>query len=96
MRHSWRPFSAKWLPEIECYERIRRCSRCKTKKKQVIAPGGGVVSSQYDYPDGYQTEGMGRLAGDSLDALRLVSLYREIGDPYGNGNGNGTTRRKKK
>lgn len=80
MRHSWRPFDAGWSDHLHCFVRIRRCSRCRTKKKQHIAEGGAIISAQYEYPDGYQTENLGRLAGDSLDALRLVSLNREMAD----------------
>lgn len=88
MRHSWRPRGAKWLPEVGVYERTRRCSRCKTERRETLSEGGAVLSRSYNYPDGYQTEGIGRLAGDSLDALRLASLQREL-DGNGKGKSNG-------
>lgn len=77
-RHDWRRVSAKWLPEASVYERTRKCRRCKTVKTQTLSEFGTVVSNSYDYPDGYQTTGLGRLAGDSLAAMRLVSLTREL------------------
>ncbi len=77
-RHDWRRVSARWLPEAGVYERKRKCRRCKTVKTQTLSELGTVVSNAYDYPDGYQTTGLGRLAGDSLAAMRLVSLTREL------------------
>lgn len=79
-RHDWRRMSARWLPEAGVYERKRKCRRCKTVKTQRLSELGTVVSNSYDYPDGYQTTGLGRLAGDSLAAMRLVSITRELGD----------------
>ena len=78
-RHDWRRMSARWLPEAGVFERKRKCRRCKTVKTQRLSELGTVVSNTYDYPDGYQTSGLGRLAGDSLAAMRLVSVHRELG-----------------
>ncbi len=88
MRHSWRPRGAKFLPELGVYERVRRCSRCKTERRETLSEAGAVLSRSYNYPDGYQTQGIGRLAGDSLDALRLASLHREL-DSNGKSKSNG-------
>lgn len=74
--HLWRPFAARWVPEDRYYERVLRCTRCKTKRVQTLSRRGEVVLSHYVYPDGYQSNGMGRIVGDGRDALRLESLTR--------------------
>jgi hypothetical protein len=37
---------------------------------------GTVLGGSYDYPQGYQHVGLGRLDGADRDALRLESLLR--------------------
>jgi hypothetical protein len=84
--HSWRPFSAHWIAEDDCFDRTLRCTRCKTKRVQMLSAHGAIVSSQYIYPDGYQSNGMGRIVGDGRDALRLESLQRLV-EKKSTGNG---------
>lgn len=76
--HNWRPHTARWVTEDQCFERSLRCTRCKTERRQVLSSRGAVASSHYVYPDGYQTHQMGRIAGDSRDALRLESINRTL------------------
>lgn len=72
--HVWRPFAVRWDEESKSYVRILRCPRCKTRRKQILTGRGTVVSSHYEYPDGYQTRGLGRLVGSDRDVLRLASV----------------------
>lgn len=81
MGHNWRPYTARWDDEHVVYDRIIRCSRCYTERHQTLSPRGHVLSSGYNYPDGYQSHGLGRLDGESRDQIRLESLLRAIDKP---------------
>jgi hypothetical protein len=37
---------------------------------------GSILGGSYEYPDGYQHKGLGRLDGADRDSLRLESLLR--------------------
>lgn len=74
--HAWRPLSASRTPTG--FVRVRQCSRCHTERHEELSQHGGIVSSHYTYPDGYLLSGLGRIAGDSRDALRLASIVRTI------------------
>jgi hypothetical protein len=76
--HTWKPHTARYVPEQRAYERTLRCARCTTERRQVLDGSGHVVSSQYAHPDGYLHKGLGRVTGEGRDALRLESLTRFI------------------
>ena len=78
--HNWRPWGAQWVPEDNAYNRTLRCTRCKTARMQVLSVRGEVIQSKYDYADGYQHKGLGRVTGSGRDALRLESIVRLAGD----------------
>lgn len=77
MGHNWRPYAASW--EGDHYERVIRCSRCKTERVQALSSTGSVLSSHYVYVDGYQHQGLGRISGTGRDRLRLESMIRTVG-----------------
>jgi hypothetical protein len=76
--HSWRPLTAAWLPDRRVFETKLRCARCKTRRVRHIGPAGQLVSSHYEYPEGYVIKGMGRLDGAARDQLRLESVLRVL------------------
>lgn len=78
--HSWRPYTAKWNAAERCYDVQLRCSRCKTIRERKLNANGAIISSNYDYPDGYLIKGMGRITGDERNALRLESVKRILPD----------------
>ena len=78
--HNWRPWGAQWVPEDNLYNRTLRCTRCKTQRHQELSVRGEVVRSWYDYADGYQHKGLGRIEGEGRNALRLESIVRLAGD----------------
>lgn len=87
MGHNWRRYTAD-LTTVEggsVYERTLRCSRCRTLRKQTLSLTGTILSTSYDYADGYQLEGVGRIIGDGRDALRLASITRDLKHQHGNG-----------
>ena len=78
MGHSWRAWVARWDAEHNSYERALRCTRCKTERWEHIGTSGSKLGIRYVYPDGYTTEGIGRIVGEGRDALRLESLTRAL------------------
>jgi hypothetical protein len=60
------------------FETKLRCARCKTRRVRHIGPAGQLVSSHYEYPEGYVIKGMGRLDGAARDQLRLESVLRVL------------------
>lgn len=80
MGHNWRPWAAQWVPEDQYFERILRCTRCRTQRHQALSNTGAVLTSNYEYAEGYQNKGFGRITGEGRDRLRLESVTRAIGD----------------
>jgi hypothetical protein len=78
LQHNWKPFSAWWDDEHHNYARSIRCMRCKTKKVQRLSSAGAVLSSHYEYADGYLAQHLGRIVGEARDTLRLESLIRSL------------------
>lgn len=76
--HNWRSRVVRWNGDRQGYDRTLRCTRCKTLREQVLTSFGAILSSRYVYPNGYQSDGLGRIVGDGRDALRLESLTRNV------------------
>jgi hypothetical protein len=80
MGHTWRPFTAQWVPDDNCYTRTLRCGRCQTERHQDIGPDGLVLAGHYSYAEGYTAPaGTGRLDSAGRGQLRLESVLRLIG-----------------
>ena len=78
--HQWRPYTARYVPADNAYERTIRCGRCTTERHQSISLQGEITSGGYHYADGYVApRGQGRLTGRARGALRLESVARLIG-----------------
>lgn len=78
LAHAWLPFNAN-IDRHGIIERTVRCSRCQTKRIMgVNSRNGEILSSRYEYPEGYTLRGVGRIAGPARDVLRLASLGRSI------------------
>lgn len=72
--HSWRPFTAEYIPQRRQYLEALRCSRCRAQRLRLLGQRGELLANRYVYPDGYLVQGLGRLDSDDRDALRLASL----------------------
>lgn len=72
--HSWRPFSARLLPGQNMFEQVLRCARCTTVRTRHLGMRGQLLDSSYDYVDGYQMKGLGRMSGTDRDVVRLASV----------------------
>lgn len=73
--HSWRHHTANYSA-TGGFKSVLRCTRCKTERHQELSNRGEVLRNNYDYPDGYQHEGLGRISGDGKDTIRLEALTR--------------------
>ena len=74
MGHRWQPFKVDAVGGT--YVRVFRCSRCKTEREQTLDARGHIMRNSYEYPDGYQSKGLGRMDDDGRSALRLASIER--------------------
>ena len=72
--HSWRPYTARWIPGDNAYRSELKCQRCTAIRVRYLSRTGSQVGGQYDYPDGYLVKGMGRLTGTDRDIIRLQSV----------------------
>lgn len=77
MGHNWRPYSAGKYRDGG-FERILRCSRCRTRRVQEINSRGVVLVNKYIHPEGYLHKGMGRIVGEGRGVLRLESIKRIV------------------
>lgn len=74
MNHIWKAWTGQYIEGGIL--RILRCQRCRSERHQEISLSGTVLRSWYKHAEGYLHEGMGRIAGDGRDALRVESLTR--------------------
>jgi hypothetical protein len=72
--HSWRPYTAEWIPQRRHYVETLMCQRCRTARLRLLDEYGSLLANRYQYEDGYLIHGVGRLTGDDRDALRLAGL----------------------
>jgi hypothetical protein len=76
MNHNWRPFTVGSFKDGG-FERVLRCTRCRTRKTQHLDSRGMIVgSAKYEHPEGYLHQGMGRIVGEGRGLLRLESIRR--------------------
>lgn len=76
MRHSWRSLRAVHNKRYGYYQVTHECPRCGTQRNMEMSTTGKIFSTWYDYPDGYLSEGLGRIAGDARDVVMLAMVVR--------------------
>ena len=74
--HHWVPEDAVHVIAARFYRVIHACTRCEVRRTRELSERGHVFAQTYDYPDGYMIKGLGRIAGEAKDALRLASTLR--------------------
>lgn len=80
--HSWRPRTAKWNPDSQCFDRTLGCARCKTLRLDRLSESGAKLGGYYVYAEGYLVkDSIGRIVGTGRDVLRREALWRLVGDP---------------
>lgn len=72
--HAWRPWRTRWIDKERVYSSELRCTRCHTVRERLISASGGIVSSHYEYAEGYQIHGLGQLSSGDRDTIRLASM----------------------
>lgn len=72
--HSWRPYTAEWIPQRRQYVEALVCVRCTTVRRRLLDEWGALLGNSYTYSEGYQVHGIGRLTGDDRNDLRLAGL----------------------
>jgi hypothetical protein len=72
--HSWRPWSAEWIPQRRQYAEALVCTRCNSVRQRLLDEFGALLGNSYTYAEGYLVHGIGRLTGDDRNDLRLASL----------------------
>jgi len=75
-RHPWQPETATWNKAYRYYHVTHICPRCGSRKHEEMSERGQVYSGWIEYAEGYLLEGVGRIAGDGRDVLRLTSIER--------------------
>jgi hypothetical protein len=76
--HIWRPNTAALATTQRWYDVTMRCVRCRSLRVQTWSLSGTVVTSHYEYAEGYLNKGLGRIVGDGRDALRLEIVQRAV------------------
>jgi hypothetical protein len=76
MGHHWVPMDAVHIRRLQYYRVSHNCSRCGMVRVRELSESGHVYATSYEYPDGYLLQGLGRIAGDGKDAIRLAALLR--------------------
>lgn len=76
--HNWKAWQVRF--EGGGYERVLRCNRCACRRFQTLSNHGAVLSNRYEHPEGYLHQGMGRIAGEGRETLRLTAMKRTMKD----------------
>lgn len=74
--HRWNPSRAVHYRRFRYFRVVQLCGRCTAERVMELSERGTVLASWYQYPDGYLSHGLGRIAGDARDALRLATITR--------------------
>lgn len=82
--HVWTPHSATWSRKERVFDRILRCQRCLTERRQTLNARGHPILGHYAYAKEYLApKGAVRLGVAERDSIRLASITRTIDDELG-------------
>lgn len=51
--HTWKPLTVSYDKSARVFDRRIRCSVCRTERKMLVGMRGDIVSSSYNYAEGY-------------------------------------------
>lgn len=74
--HSWDPGSSSVQRSNGRIHWTVGCSICGTVRTRFMNPSGGILGNRYDYPEGYQSDGMGRISQRGMAQIRMETLKR--------------------
>jgi hypothetical protein len=81
IQHSYRKWSLRWVPKDKEYESKLKCIRCGSiRVRRINGSTGALVSSSYEYAEGYLVKGLGRLTGSDRGFIRLQSMLADVTD----------------
>ena len=55
------------------------CATCGTIRTLIMTSSGRIAGNRYDYPDGYQSTGLGRIGQSGRALFRMATLKRVRG-----------------
>jgi hypothetical protein len=76
--HPWRKHNARLIPRDNCYEQTFICPRCGTERVRFLSLSGAILDSHYQYAEGYEVKGIGRLTGSDRDRIRLRAVLSDV------------------
>lgn len=74
--HHWRPADALHVARLRYWRVSHECARCGMVRIREMSESGHVFASSYVYPEGYLVKGLGRIAGEAKDAVRIAAVRR--------------------
>jgi len=74
--HNWQPRNAVINRRHKFIYVEQECSTCHTVRHQEMSMRGAVYAQWYTYIDGYLLDGVGRIAGEGRDAVRISTVMR--------------------
>jgi hypothetical protein len=73
-KHNMLDYDAR-MGQGDTYVVIQRCSRCYTKRHEVLDDQGIILSAHYEYPEGYLfPKGSGRMSTEANGVFRLARV----------------------
>jgi hypothetical protein len=77
MGHHWQRSDVAHVARDRYYRISDTCGRCDVTRYREMSERGHIYATTYAYPEGYLIEGLGRIAGDGKDVIRLASVLRD-------------------
>lgn len=74
--HSWDPRTSAVQRSAGRIHWTIECSSCGTTRTRIMTTSGAIVANRYTYPEGYSSDGIGRIGQRGLAAIRMESLKR--------------------
>lgn len=74
--HIWQPRGAVWNKRHAFYSISQQCPRCTSERTQEMSVTGHIYAQWITYAEGYLSQGLGRIVGESRDVIRLASVTR--------------------
>jgi len=75
--HHWQHEDVAHIARDRYYRVQDVCPRCGMSRYREMSERGHVYATSYAYPEGYLAKGLGRIAGEGKDMVRLASILRE-------------------
>ena len=74
--HQWGDSQAVHVVRFGYWKISQRCPRCGCTRYREMSERGHVYASTIEYSEGYLAVGLGRIAGNTKDAVRIAAVRR--------------------